>query len=205
MTLPEVVSQEEWLVSRKELLAKEKELTRQRDLLNTERRELPMVEVTQEYVFEGPDGKLRLIDLFEGRAQLIVYHFMFHPEWDEGCPSCTAGIDEVARVYFGVGARFGLDRLRNAGAAIVAETPWQKAAVAALIDDLFNYQSVLASRVIAEGNGSRASDPVDQWLAERGRVVERIDQTIAELRSAPAVDLAMLTVASRQLRTLVES
>ena len=117
----------------------------------------------------------------------------------------AAGIDEVARVYFGVGARFGLDRLRNAGAAIVAETPWQKAAVAALIDDLFNYQSVLASRVIAEGNGSRASDPVDQWLAERGRVVERIDQTIAELRSAPAVDLAMLTVASRQLRTLVES
>jgi len=96
MTLPEVVSQEEWLVSRKELLAKEKELTRQRDLLNTERRELPMVEVTEDYVFEGPDGKLRLIDLFEGRAQLIVYHFMFHPEWDEGCPSCTAGIDEVA-------------------------------------------------------------------------------------------------------------
>ena len=117
----------------------------------------------------------------------------------------AAGIDEVARVYFGVGARFGLDRLRNAGAAIATDTPWQKAAVAAVVDDLFNYQSVLASRVIAEFNGARAGDPVDLWLAGRGRVVERVDQTMTEMRSAPAVDLAMLTVASRQLRTLVES
>jgi glutamate dehydrogenase len=118
----------------------------------------------------------------------------------------ASGIDEVARVYFGVGLRFGLDRLRSAGAAIVADTPWQKAAVAALVDDLFSYQSVLASRVIAEANGSRgAMDPVDAWLAQRGRVVERIDQTMNDVRSAPTVDLAMLTVASRQLRGLVES
>jgi glutamate dehydrogenase len=117
-----------------------------------------------------------------------------------------SGIEEVARVYFGVGARFGLDRLRTAGAAIVADTPWQKAAVAAVVDDLFNYQSVLASRVITEANGSKtASDPVDSWLAARLRVVERIDQTINDVRAAPVVDLAMLTVASRQLRTLVES
>jgi glutamate dehydrogenase len=75
--------------------------------------------------------------------------------------------------------------------------------VSAVVDDLFNYQSVLASRVIAEANGAR--DPVDAWLATRGRVVERIDQTMNEVRSAPTVDLAMLTVASRQLRTLVES
>jgi glutamate dehydrogenase len=112
-------------------------------------------------------------------------------------------IEEVARVYFSVGSRFGLDRLRSAGAAIAAETPWQKAAVAAAVDDLFNYQSVLASRVVAESNGAR--DPVDAWLASRGKVVERVDQTMNEMRTAPAVDLAMLTVATRQLRALVES
>jgi glutamate dehydrogenase len=112
-------------------------------------------------------------------------------------------VEEVARVYFGLGARFGLDRLRVAGTSIAAETPWQKAAVAAVIDDLFNYQSILASRVITETNGAR--DPVDVWLASRPRVVERIDQTMTDFRAATTVDLAMLTVASRQLRALVES
>ncbi|HUJ12178.1 MAG TPA: NAD-glutamate dehydrogenase [Thermoanaerobaculia bacterium] len=112
-------------------------------------------------------------------------------------------VEDVARVYFGLGARFGLDRLRAAGASIAAETPWQKAAVAAVVDDLFNYQSVLASRVISETDGAR--DPVDAWLASRPRVVERIDQMITDFRAATTVDLAMLTVASRQLRALVES
>jgi len=112
-------------------------------------------------------------------------------------------VEEVARVYFGLGARFGLDRVRVAGASIAAETPWQKAAVAAVVDDLFNYQSILASRVITETNGAR--EPVDVWLASRPRVVERIDQTMIDFRAATTVDLAMLTVASRQLRALVES
>jgi len=111
-------------------------------------------------------------------------------------------VEETARVYFGVGARFGFDRLRQAGSSIAAETPWQKAAVASLVDDLFNYQSVLASRVIAEANGG---EPVETWLARRARVVERVDQTMNDVKAAPAVDLAMLTVASRQLRALVES
>jgi predicted dithiol-disulfide oxidoreductase (DUF899 family) len=96
MSLPKVVSQEEWTAARRALLDKEKELTRQRDRLNTERRELPMVEVTKPYEFEGPNGTASLLDLFEGRPQLILYHFMFHPEWDEGCPSCTAGTVELA-------------------------------------------------------------------------------------------------------------
>ena len=112
-------------------------------------------------------------------------------------------VEEVARVYFGVGARFGLDRLRSAGASIAAETPWQKAAVSAVIDDLFNYQSVLVSRVLGESNGAR--DPIEPWLASRGRMVERIDQTMTDFRAAQSFDLAMLTVASRQLRSLVES
>jgi predicted dithiol-disulfide oxidoreductase (DUF899 family) len=97
MSLPQVVSRDEWLVARKELLAKEKQLTRQRDALNAERRRLPMVRIDKDYVFEGPDGKASLLDLFEGRRQLIVYHFMFHPEWDDGCPSCSAGADEVSK------------------------------------------------------------------------------------------------------------
>jgi len=96
MSLPKIVSQEEWDAARRILLEKEKELTRQRDRLNTERRELPMVEVTKPYEFEGPGGTRSLLDLFEGRPQLIVYHFMFHPEWDDGCPSCSAGTDELS-------------------------------------------------------------------------------------------------------------
>ena len=96
MSLPKIVSQEEWTAARRALLEKEKDLTRQRDRLNTERRELPMVEVTKPYEFEGPNGMVSLLDLFEGRRQLIVYHFMFHPDWEDGCPSCSAGTDEVA-------------------------------------------------------------------------------------------------------------
>ena len=95
--LPPVVSREEWLAKRKKLLAKEKELTRQRDRLNTERRCLPMVEIEKDYVFESPDGMMRLLDLFEERRQLIIYHFMFAPNWEAGCPSCSAWTDHIAR------------------------------------------------------------------------------------------------------------
>jgi predicted dithiol-disulfide oxidoreductase (DUF899 family) len=97
MSLPNVVSRDDWLAARKTLLAKEKELTRQRDALNAERRMLPMVKIDKEYVFEGPDGKANLLDLFDGRRQLIVRHFMFDPSWDDGCPSCTAGAAEVCQ------------------------------------------------------------------------------------------------------------
>ena len=85
----EVVSQAEWLVARKDLLAREKEFTRQRDALSAARRVLPMVKIEKEYVFEGPKAKETLIDLFDGRSQLIVYHFMFGPDWEEGCKSCS--------------------------------------------------------------------------------------------------------------------
>lgn len=99
MSLPEIVSNEEWDAARRNLLVAEKEATRQRDRLNTARRQLPMVEISKEYTFDGPDGRVTLLDLFEGRPQLIVYHFMFHPEWDEGCPSCTAGTDEISPAF----------------------------------------------------------------------------------------------------------
>jgi predicted dithiol-disulfide oxidoreductase (DUF899 family) len=85
----EVVSEAEWLVARKDLLTREKEFTRQRDALSTARRQLPMVKIDKNYVFEGPDGKETLADLFDGRSQLIVYHFMLGPDWEEGCKSCS--------------------------------------------------------------------------------------------------------------------
>ncbi len=96
MSLPQVASRDEWVAARRELLAKEKELTRARDALVAERRLLPMVKIAKDYCFEGPQGEVRLHDLFEDRRQLIVGHFMFDPSWDDGCPSCSAGADEVS-------------------------------------------------------------------------------------------------------------
>ncbi len=95
MDRPGIVSRAEWLVARKELLTQEKEFTRQRDALSAERRKLPMVKIEKEYVFEGPNGRTNLLALFEGRRQLIVYHFMFDPSWDEGCKSCSYLADNV--------------------------------------------------------------------------------------------------------------
>ncbi|MEU9226352.1 DUF899 domain-containing protein [Streptomyces massasporeus] len=98
MSLPEIVSRGEWRAARAELLLKEKAATRARDALNAERRGLPMVEVDEGYVFEGGDGKATLLDLFEGRRQLVVYHFMFAPEWDAGCRSCSGFLDQVGHL-----------------------------------------------------------------------------------------------------------
>jgi predicted dithiol-disulfide oxidoreductase (DUF899 family) len=92
---PKVVSREEWLVARKKLLAKEKQLTRQRDAIAAERRQLPWVKVEKTYVFDAPSGKQTLADLFDGRSQLIIYHFMFGPDWQEGCPSCSFNMDHT--------------------------------------------------------------------------------------------------------------
>lgn len=85
----QVVTSAEWVAARKELLAKEKEFTRLRDELSRKRREMPWEKVEKEYVFECPNGRESLSDLFDGRSQLIVYHFMFGPDWKEGCPSCS--------------------------------------------------------------------------------------------------------------------
>jgi predicted dithiol-disulfide oxidoreductase (DUF899 family) len=90
-----IVSPEQWTPLRKELLRKEKELTRLRDRLNAERRELPWVRVERNYFFEAPGGKVSLADLFGGRSQLVIYHFMFGPDWNEGCPSCSFVSDHI--------------------------------------------------------------------------------------------------------------
>ncbi len=89
VTRHKVVGHEEWVAARRALLAEEKELSRRRDALSQARRDLPWERVTKAYGFEGPAGKVSLADLFAGRSQLIVYHFMFGPGWDEGCKSCS--------------------------------------------------------------------------------------------------------------------
>ncbi|HEY2586680.1 MAG TPA: thioredoxin family protein [Tepidisphaeraceae bacterium] len=95
MTEHQVVSKEQWLEARRAHLAREKELTRLRDELARERRELPWVRVEKEYVFESPRGRVTLADLFGDRSQLLIYHFMFGPEWKEGCPSCSLVVDHL--------------------------------------------------------------------------------------------------------------
>jgi len=120
MSLPRIASRDEWLAARKDLLAAEKDLTARRDALNANRRNLPMVAVDKDYQLEGPQGTVRLLDIFEGRPQLIIYHFMFHPEWDDGCPSCTAGTDELSPGF--------LDHLRtrDTSYAMVSRAPLEK-------------------------------------------------------------------------------
>jgi len=93
-----IVSPDEWLTARRELLAQEKEFTRLRDQLSERRRALPWERVTKRYVFDGPGGTRSLSELFDGRSQLVVYHFMFHPSWNEGCPSCSFWADNFKNV-----------------------------------------------------------------------------------------------------------
>jgi predicted dithiol-disulfide oxidoreductase (DUF899 family) len=120
MSLPDIVSRDEWLARRRELLVREKEHTKEGDRLNADRRRLPMVEVVKDYVFEGPAGKATLLDLFKGYQQLVIQHFMFDPSWDAGCPSCTASVDESSQ---GLLAHL---RNRSTNFALVSRAPLSK-------------------------------------------------------------------------------
>lgn len=100
-----IVSQEEWIDARERHLTREKEFTRLRDQLSAERRALPWVKVEKQYVFEGPDGKVTLADLFDGRSQLIVYHFMLGPDWEEGCRGCSYWADNLQGIDVHLAAR----------------------------------------------------------------------------------------------------
>jgi predicted dithiol-disulfide oxidoreductase (DUF899 family) len=93
MQIQNIVSKDEWLQARRKLLQEEKEFTRLGDQLSLKRRQLPWVKVDKEYAFEGLDGKQSLSDLFEDKSQLIVYHFMYGPDWEDGCPSCSFWAD----------------------------------------------------------------------------------------------------------------
>src|SRR6266568_518363 len=113
-----VVSQKEWLAARKELLAKEKKFSKLRDELNLQRRKLPWAKVEKEYVFDGPTGKATLADLFCGKSQLIVYHFMFGPDWKEGCPHCSFWADH----FDGPGPHL---KHRDTSFVAISRAPWK--------------------------------------------------------------------------------
>jgi len=121
MNAPNVVTRSEWLEERTRLLKREKELTRLHDEVARQRRALPCVEVEKDYVFEGPRGKAKLADLFTGRSQLVMYHFMFGPDWAEGCPSCSFAADHFD------GPVVHLNQ-RDVSFAAVARAPYAKLA-----------------------------------------------------------------------------
>ncbi|MDN3523547.1 DUF899 domain-containing protein [Halomonas ramblicola] len=112
---PPIVERDAWLDARQRLLEHEKALTHLYDAVNAERRRLPMVKLDKTYVFDGPDGETRLLDLFEGRRQLIVYHFMFDPEWEKGCSGCTGFVDALGDL--------SLLHERDTGFALVSRAP----------------------------------------------------------------------------------
>jgi predicted dithiol-disulfide oxidoreductase (DUF899 family) len=116
-----VVGQEEWIAARKRLLAKEKKFSKARDELARQRRELPWVKVEKDYVFEGPDGKETLAELFGTKRQLVVYHFMFGPGWKDGCAHCSFWADHYDGANLHLGAR-------DTALAIVSRAPWKEIA-----------------------------------------------------------------------------
>ena len=130
--MPPIVPRDEWQVARDALMAKEKAHTRAKDALSAERRRLPMVEITTDYRFDGPTGEVPLADLFEGRRQLIVQHFMFHPDWEKGCPSCTFSVNNIGTVAplhetdvtFALVSRAPLAKLEAYKAKMGWQFPW---------------------------------------------------------------------------------
>jgi len=115
---PPIVTRDTWLLERKKLLAEEKELTKHGDAVDAKRRRLPMVKIEKQYKFEGPHGTLTLCDMFEGKRQLIVYHFMFDPEWEEGCTGCTGFVNALGDL--------SMLTERNTTFALVSRAPLEK-------------------------------------------------------------------------------
>jgi predicted dithiol-disulfide oxidoreductase (DUF899 family) len=118
LPLPKIVSQAEWQAAREKLLAKEKGLTLALDALAAERRRLPMVKIENAYRFEGPDGAVSLLDLFQGRRQLLLYHFMFGPTQEAGCPGCSWFVDQIGHLAH--------LNARDVSLALVARAPFPK-------------------------------------------------------------------------------
>ncbi len=167
-----VVSREQWLAARKKLLEQEKEHTHARDRLSAERRKLPWVKIDKNYVFEGPDGPATLADLFDGRSQLIVYHFMFGPGWKEGCTGCSFISDHVdaARQHF---------EQRDVSFAAVARAPlaefapykkrmgWQFPWVSSAKNDFnFDFNVSYTAEQVASGKVTYNYATIEPWGEE---------------------------------------
>jgi predicted dithiol-disulfide oxidoreductase (DUF899 family) len=129
---PPIATRDEWLAARKTLLAHEKEVTKHYDRVSAERRRLPMVKLEKTYTFDGPEGKRSLLDLFDGHHQLIVYHFMFDPAWENGCDGCTGFVNALADLsmlpardtQFVLISRAPLEKLQAYKARKGWERPW---------------------------------------------------------------------------------
>ena len=172
MERPIVASRAEWLAARRSLLAKEKEATRLRDTLAADRRALPMVRLDKRYEFDGPDGRTTLRALFGDRRQLVVYHFMFAPAWDEGCPSCSYVMDNVegglahlaaADTAFVAVSRAPLAKIEAFKARLGWRFPWVSSG-----ESDFNYDFHV-SFDDARGSGEYNYEPVVE-LRRRGEV-----------------------------------
>jgi predicted dithiol-disulfide oxidoreductase (DUF899 family) len=183
----EVVSPEEWLEARKALLQKEKQLTSLRDELSAERRALPWERVQTDYVFQGPDGNVSLKDLFDGRSQLIIYHFMYGPDWDAGCKSCSFLADhaEPAIVHlnqrdvsFAVVSRAAIDVLEGYKQRMGWHFPWVSSLENSFNDDFHvSFSAEAVERGDVFYNYARRSFPVTEapgasvfYLDESGAV-----------------------------------
>jgi predicted dithiol-disulfide oxidoreductase (DUF899 family) len=177
MSLPKVVSEQQWLTARKDLLADEKAMTKARDELSTKRRELPMVQVDKSYTFDGPAGKVTLADMFDGRRQLIIQHFMFDPSWDDGCPSCTAASDELSDgllrhlnardTSFAVVSRAPLDKIERYKATKGWTFPWYSSYGS---EFNYDYHVTIDSSVAPVMFNFRSADELERhgmgWLLE---------------------------------------
>ena len=212
---PPIVSREQWLAERKELLAKEKELTKHYDRINADRRRLPMVKIDKDYVFNGRNGKTSFKDLFEGRRQMIVYHFMFDPKWEKGCPGCTGFVDALgdlsllnkADTTFAVISRAPLAKLE----AYKAQKGWDISWFSSF-ENAFNYDfhTTLDPKVApveynfrnkAETEAAKGHPVAMEGEAHGLSVFFRIDDDIFHTYSAYARGCESLTDAYRLLDT----
>src|SRR5579871_4404794 len=188
---PTIVSRDEWLVARETLLLHEKELTRQRDRVAAERRRLPMVKIEKDYLFDGPAGKVSLGSLFEGRRQLVIYHFMFDPASDKGCPGCTGFINEFGDLStlnerdttFALISRAPLTKLEAYRALQGWKIPWYSS-----FESDFNYDYHVSSES-GEGQGLsvffRIGDEVFHTYSTYARGVETLTDSYALLDTTP--------------------
>lgn len=188
---PPITARAEWEAARAELLRAEKSLTRERDRINALRRRLPMVHMTKDYVFDGPDGAMSFAEVFAGKRQLIMYHFMFGPDWEAGCPVCTAYINELG----------DLSSLatRDARFVVVARAPYAKIAAHKAAFDIkhpmyssfrstFNFDMGMSSDT-GEGQGMsvffRLDDQVYHTYTTQQRGVEGLTGVDAFLDITP--------------------